>query len=693
MDNFKTPEQVQAAIKERMNASYTQRSALALSTSTSQCYYEGIQWLQQFDTGYIQTTAGRLPVNTNPDTGKLRVVWNEITTRTVKAFSATFPSDMDVEIPPPLMDSGVEASRYSMVMQNLLAAWVKKSGFLAAARACNELRSICGTYGLVLQMKIGNRVVGMDGKNVPMEDRRLEVYPFHPLRIVVDSAIQHRDLRQHEYVIYHDAWSAYAIRQAFPSIADQIDESEMKTLGSLVPYEVEINRLSGGRLFSRYTNYSSTKGARVYQYHAKDDRGVWSIMYSAVELGPNKWIVPNMDNPVSPFGGDQLPLVLIHGHPRSDSMWGISDVAMSKDAQDILNLCWSQQLRIAQKYGGANWLVDKRWMGPKTNDSDVRDQFTNKAHNIILGNPLSTDRNAQPPRLEATPAPSPFILEMADRASQRLLSSTFRSEVDSGEGLKSHTSDKLVSRYQANSGQVLGIRVEQDRVAYAQILTVALGTNILNTQAQSASTLAMLNEEGFQEDDIAAILQANPYYPTCGLEVSESSIHYRTTDEKKETLLSLLNSPNPIVSGAGFRKAMAEWDIAVVPDDKQFEQDLTRAVSELLRTGQWRPVMLGSDYNEWCLSILRRAQFDQRSKRDPAIFQAVVQAIQLQEQMGVQEQINTNPELVAQKEMQSQQLASQEQQAQMQAQQPQQQDQGQPPSNISEVLDQLAKTG
>lgn len=679
MLDLKTPDQVRQYVLEKNNAAALTRQAVASRTGTDECYYEGVQYLQAGDMGYVTTTSGRLPTTINPDSSRMRVVWNEMTRRILKSAGQTWPSAMEVVIDPPIRDGGVEASYYSQVMEDLYQAWIRKSNFLNVARQANHRRCISGMYGLILRLVTGKRVVGMDGQPIEMDDLKLEVEDFHPLRLLLDPAVTHRDLRKHDEIVFYDIWTANKIRRAFPGM--QFDESQMKTVGALTSYEQNISELSGGKLFGRYRQYSQTKGARVYQVHAKGPDGNFTVMYSAVEInGGSPWQCPNLDNPVSPFGGDGLPMVLLHGHQRADSPYSLSDVSMGKDAQDMLNIAMTQHMRAAQKYTGYNIAVDKSWLGPNVNDEDARAVFSNRYGGIWLGKPR--DRNSAPPTIVQSPAPSPHLLQMVELASSALLDSVFRSELDLGV-VKSHTADRTNQRAFANSGQILGIRVEEDLYAYSQLGIVALGTIVSAVQSKSPSMLAMCDEEGFDEQDLATIMQADPKYPTCNMTISSSSIRYRSPDEVKASLMELATMAQPAIDPPSLRKALADLDMPVSEDDKHMRQEIGKAITLLLRGQPWEPLPLGPEYGKWCITELERALFDRKARNNPSVRALVAQALTAQQQIMVQQQIQSDPNLV----VQQQQAAMQ---AQQQAQQPPEQEQEQQPQNIGDMIDQLA---
>lgn len=681
--DLKNPEGVKQYVKDKDSSSIQMRQAFAARSGTDAAYSEGVQWLNYADLNFINTSTGRsfLPVTVNPDSKRLRVIMNILTKRLYKVDGATWPSKMVASIDPPLRDGGVEASCYSQTMEDLYQAWIKASGLIGIRQQVNHRRTINGVHGMILRRVTGTRELSINGKTITVPDVRLEADDFHALRLILDPAIPNRDLRRHEEILWHDVWSVYKLRAMFPGIS--IDVNKLKTIGQLTPFEQNMSSLSGGRLFGYYRQYSNTKGARVYQVHAKDETGNWGIMYSAVDIGEAEWYCPNLEEPVTTFGGDGLPMVLYHGHQRADSPYSISDAALGKDAQDMLNIAMTQHVRAMRIHTGYNVVVDQNWFGDKVSDEDMSGVIHNLSGGIIRGKPRSKD--AQPPQWVRSPAPSPHMLEMVDRMKEDLLDSMFRSEVDLGV-VKTHVTKDNTAKALAASGQILGIRVEEDLNADAQIGTVALGTLIDLAKKQSPSVLGMMRESGFDEQDIGVVLSADPKYPTCNLTISPSSIRYRSPDEVRDSLMALAGMAVPAIDGDTLTKGLADIDMPASEDDAHMRQELAKAITNLLRGQPWEPLPLGPKYGKWCIIELERALFDKRARTNPQIRQAVVMALQQQQQVMVQQQIQSDPNLV----VQQQQMQSQERQSQMEAQAPPEQAQGQAPSNIGQMFDQLA---
>jgi len=630
---FRSAEQIKDFIAHRMNSASEVTMALASRTGIDECYNEGIQWLQQSRPSFSAASSSgiiRLATSLSTESQNLRVTSNEVTRFIAKATAATYPSGLEVTVEPGVRSTGVGPGVVAQTLEDAVSVGVKQTGLLSVIRDANYRRSICGVYGFGFHIESVPREVMLRGGVVKTYDRVMKAFAFHPLRMVLDPALTDRDLSRHEEVVYRDVYTVEQLRRSFPGL--KFEESELKTVGELTPHEQNIAMVSGFRLFARFSRYANTKGARVFQVHCKDETGRFSKMYSVVEVGQDmKWV--NEDNADSPFGGIGLPLFLLHGTRRTDSIWSLSDVSLMKDDQDQLNLAATWMNRNAMQYTSRQWIADMRWFGRNVSDEDARHRFTNQVGGIIQGNPPPGDRTVSAPVPITGQPPHPFLLDMGDRAKQRMMEKVHRTQESFGEGAKSHIPFQTTQLFAQNADQVLGIRVDEDKLVYGSACQVLLGTIIKSAKMGSPSTLQGLVQDGFDEQDLAVLVQSDENEPCRNITVSDASIRYRSADQKRQDLLGL--SQQQAIDPVTLRKGLAELDFAVSDDDKMMRQEIEKKVMRLLRGEPWVPLPLG-EYNGWCLSSLRRALFDRACKDNPAVMQAVMQAIQMQEQQELQ---------------------------------------------------------
>jgi hypothetical protein len=664
MPAFATKQELDAFITEAMHAAYGYRTQLAQIVGKCECYFEGIQYIQAigFDR-FVNTTTGRLLARWNPDLPSLRVTHNHVTEKVTVASAATYPTAFDAQIEPPIRDHGVGAAVVAQTLEDTLSATVKHSNLLEVAQDANLRRCIAGTYGIGLGIRQYSRPVNMGGQTVQVPSKEIFAFDIHPTRFILDPYLTSRDLRQHNYVIYYDVWTIDKLRAMYPDV--QWDPDSMSTVGQLTPYEQSISTLSNARLFEKYRTFSTTKGAIVYQIHRKDETGRFGEYYIVVKTRDKdiNWI--NEGDTSTPFGGDGLPFVLLHGNRRANSMWSIGDVSMIMDSQDMLNLTYTMIFRHLQKYVSPQYIVDRRWFGINGSKEDFRNQFTNQVGGLIVGSPSSMDKSIMPPQLMSGTPPQPALFELIDRSSMKMRNDTFRTEMNVGGGAKSHVPFQTTNLLLNEGDRVLGIRTTEDIKAYEQLLGVALGTQIKHVQEQSAGTLAMLSSEGFDEQDITILLQTDVYEPTAKLQLDEASVRYTSSTERRQTLTAALSAQ--AISPAAYVRGMAELDQALTEEDRYMRQEIEKAVNRCVMGEPWQPMPLGQ-YNDWCLSVLTRAQFDRRIVFDPESKMRIAQAIQAQQQMQVQEKLAADPAFQVQQMQQQQQAEMQQQQQQQQPQ-------------------------
>lgn len=656
MPPFRTKQELQGFVDQVSSAAYGYRTQLAQIVGKCECYFEGIQYIQSigFDR-FVNTTTGRLLARWNPDLPSLRVTHNHVTEKITVASAATYPTALDAQVEPPVRDHGVGAAMVAQTLEDTISATVKHSNLLEVAQDANLRRCIAGTYGIGLGIRQVMRPVNIGGQTVPMPSKEIFAYDVHPVRFILDPYITSRDLRQHQYVIYYDVWTIDKLRAMYPQV--QWDPEDMSTVGQLTPYEQSISTLSNARLFEKYRTYSTTKGAIVYQIHRKDETGRFGEYYIAVKTKDKElnWI--NEGDTESPFGGDGLPFVLLHGNRRANSMWSIGDVSMIMDSQDMLNLTYTMIFRHLQKYVSPQFVVDQRWFGIKGSKEDWRTQFTNQVGGLIVGAPSSMDKSIMPPQLLQGSPPQPALFELAGMSINKMRNDTFRTEMNVGSGSKSHVPFQTTSLLLNEGDRVLGIRTTEDIKAYEQILAVALGTQIKHVREQSVGTLAMLSAEGFDEQDIAILLNADPNEPA-HINLDEASVRYTSSNERRATLTAALTAN--AITPATYARGMAELDQALTVEDRYMRQEIEKTVNRCIMGEPWQPMPLGQ-YNQWCMSVLMRAQFDRRIAFDPEAKMRLAQAIQAQQQMEVQEKLAADPAFQVQ-QMQAQQQAQQQEQ-------------------------------
>lgn len=632
---FKNPDELHQLLEERRAAASQTRRLLVRSNTQYQCYYQGLQWFYtNYGPGTNQTaTTGRRMTNWDPDSPALRATVNRMSKHIIRAAAATHPEDLYVDVFAPDSDSGIDSANTANVLERLSNCSVDNAGVLAQARDGQFARCVCGTWGIGYY--IADEVREVDGQQIP--DKRVRCFTFDPSRLILDPANPARTLSDHDEVIFEDVWTVHKLKRVFPQM--KFDEERMATIGSIMSQEIQMNALSNGSLYQNYRKYSTTKGAIVTQTHVKDETGRFTTMFISVKGEKGEECV-NFDDPYSPFGATGLPLFLLHGHRRPMSPWSMGEGHMTKDDQDRLNLLMTQYFRMLRDNGGFQWIFDKRLIPKGTSEEQFRASFSNRIANVIMVESRA-EKGLMDPKLQQYPSPPQFLMDDADRFQGEMQQQAFRSPLNMGVGAKTHIPDATNARMLEEADQVFGIRVQEDKATYEEMLRVLTATNLRLFKEGNPGTLVALRNEGFDDGDFAALLGVDDYTLSgFALKVRESKIRYRSVQAKQQALSEAAQLQ--AVNGMQYRMALAEWDIPVTASDQQMQQELTRAIHGLLNGQPWQPLPLG-EYGQVALTLLRRALWDRRAKNDPQVKMAIIEAIVMQEQAIAHEQALIQP--------------------------------------------------
>lgn len=626
--DFKNESELAEFKKDADQAAIQTRIQNARVISQSQSYYQGAQWWQNnIVSGQNRnpTGTGRLWTDMNPDSSRFRATVNRMTKHIIKAAAATFPEQLYVDITQSDSDPGIDGGYRAQVIEQAANAAIDYTDLLEKCRDANFNRAVAGTWGLGWYIADGFRE--LDGEQIP--DKCLKAFSFDTTRLILDPANANRDLHQHEYVIYEDAWTIDKIRGV---LGIELDPNKCATIGRLMSNELMMNTISQNQLYAQYKLHSQTKGAMVSQVHLRDITGRYSRMYIMVQMEGDYKVV-NFDNPETPFGGDGLPLFLLHGHRRPGSPWSIGEGQMTKDDQDRINVLMTFYFRWLQSSAGYHRLVDRRNFPKAVTDEDIRRQMSNRVGGVTIYE-ARNDKGIPEPKLEQFPPPPQHLMADAAQFESDMGQQASRSPMNFGVGFKSHVPDSSNQRALEEIDQVLGIRVKEDAAVYSQVVECLVGTTIKLVKEQSPGTIVFLRSQGFGEDEFKVLLASDEYEPSCNIRVRESSIRFRSIQSRQQALDQAAQLQ--FVSAMDYRMEQASWDVPLTSADNQMFQSLRLAVHQLLGGQPWRPLPLG-EYGEVCMNLLRRALWDKRAKENPQVQQAVMQAIVLQMQAKAME--------------------------------------------------------
>lgn len=619
--NLSNEKQAQEFLDTTLSAYKTINSSLGVRVAINRCMYEGIQWLG----GGMELSPlgpyGRNPTtNWKPDQNRLLATLNRVAKLIHECAAATFPDKMDVDVVPGDRETGIEGARKAQILEDATNAMIVSTGYVEAARTANFRRCIDGTHGLGWGLRTEKETVKLrKGGEEDRYTQTLKAFTFDSTKLCLDPDSQKLDLNQHEYVIYSDVWTSQRIRR---ELGLELDDNELQTCGELRALEMSFNAISRNSLYTSLPMFSQTKGATVHQMHVKDANGRFSTMLVGVKQ-PKKsidWI--NWDNQESPFGGCGLPLMLMHGHRRADSMWSVSDAAMLKDDQDRLNLLATFFFRMLQKNAGYQWLVARESLDGQDPD-EFRSQFNNYVSGLVSYKTGTRDRPHVPPQLIKYPDPPQFVENSMGMYEEKMRDQVHRPEITSG-GYKTHVADKTYQSAKESANQVLGNRVAEDISRHEHLIGVGLGTFIKLAQEKSPSALSELARIGFDEQDFTVIAAADPYnLPE--IRVRESSIRYQSKEQKESRLWAAVD--RQALAPDKLRIALADMDIALDDNDKAFQIEAQKAANRILEGEEWEPRTLG-EFSPMFLTAFRRATFDKKAVYDPETLARLEQAIQ-----------------------------------------------------------------
>lgn len=625
------PKQAQQFLDDQVSAYKSVGQTLATRVAVNRCMYEGAHWIAGGGDPTPSSSLGRLWTNWRPDSNKLVATLNRIPKLIQECAAATFPDRLDVDAIPGNRDTSSSAAYDAETLSSATNAMIDNTGYVKAARTANFRRSVDGTHGIAWGLRNETRTVKLrSGGEQEVPDQVMRAVSFDSMKLTLDPFVQEMDLSDHNFVIFSEVWPVDRIRR---ELGLQLDEQDLMTCGQLLTSEMMFNILSQGRLYTNLPMFSKTKGARVHQIHVKDDEGRFSTMLVGVRTQARdvQWI--NFDNQASPFGGCGLPMTLLHGYPRTDSMWSVSDVAMLKDDQDRLNLLGTFFFRQLQRNASWQWRASRDAMDGMDPD-DFKNQFNNYIAGLVTYKQGTRDRPVDKPELVEYPAPQPFVQEAIGMYQEEMRGQVHRPDITIG-ATKSHVSNQTYQTAMNSANQVLGNRTREDVTRHENMLMIGLGTLCTLAQRHSPSALQMLERAGFDEQDYAVIAGADPCQPAGEIRVRESSVKYQTSEQKEARLWNAVQ--NQAIPAMDLRMALADMDIAIGDNDRMFFIEAQKAAERVLGGEQWQPMLLG-EYAPMFIASFNRAMFDKRVRQDPGARMRLDMAVQGQKQFDLQVQ-------------------------------------------------------
>ena len=644
-------------LDEAVEADRTPREYRCRYMASGMLLYEGFQWIVEPTSSRTSSLRrfGQSLDQRNPDRQNLRVTANIITRGIELVESQTFTNEIGFELSPTDFMSDPESVYRTQVMETLLNSGLDAAKFLKAKRVANLRRSVTGVSGLMLSVDFRDREIELNNARITASDRDYRVRVLDPMKLVLDPAVQERDLNDHEYVIYYDAWTLTRIEREY---GVKMDKNKAKKMGDLVPLHVELHKLTDGRMFQHYAQYSQTPAALVYQIHWKDSRGVFSNMAVVIDPGDKtdrRWI--NEENPVSLYGGTGLPMSLYHGVPRSESMWSISDVHKMRDAQHLRNMAESYLMRHLQASSSYKVMMDERGLPNGVTKEAFRQSWDNQIGgvNFYSSSNSTTARPIPAPAIMQMPVLPPAIMELSDRYARDGNDQIHRTDSVRGE-TKSHVPDATVQSALNRANLPLDKRVAEDIASDADFARMALSTTLHEVRRRNPSTLVVLNRARLDREQIAAILSADPDDPGVEIRVRESAVRARSHESKRADLNTALQSQ--AISPQQYRMTLAsDLDSPVSESDRLHAVAAQEAAMRVASGEEWMPQPLGERAMTY-IEAFRDASVSRRATRDPQSKERLMRAIDAQEQFEFARAMALNPEMQMQSQMSAGQAAT-----------------------------------
>ena len=604
----------------------------------AQCllYNEGLQWLN-YDPVHRRIEQIRQVLDI--DHPSHRPTNNQITRFVQLVEAATAVRQFDCEVIPPERDIGIDAPVRGQTLEDFLNLLLADSRMVDAWNAANYMRCVVGTWGVGLFMQpTVSRLAGAQVLSVP--DTAVRAFNFNPLLLTLDPRCPDRNLEDHEFVVYSDAWSLTKANRVLGDLLKKnkimLDPQRCKTIGELQPFELNLNRISNGRLFSSARSDSNVKGVMIHEIYRKVDS---STRFDRMELvlevtGSDDWVLLNDEMRSSPWGGVGMSLRLLHGYRRADSPWSISDVKMMKNRQDALNrneMMLERQLRAASK---DQVLIDRKSMGADQTDEAIQRRITNTVGGIITYDSGTETNRAAPPTVLNRRAPDTWLYQRDQQLVSDMRDQTHRAAVHQGE-VKSHTSRATVQLALEEAGAPADRRIFLDRLTAESLCHTLLATGLELVKSVSPAMAARLVQAGFNDYDIGTLAEGEAQLIPYTVQIREGSIRQRPLQARVQMLRE--DAHQGIIAPDVYARAMSESgiDMPLTEEDSRYARWAQRKAREvMLGAYEYQPLPLGERSAD-LIRAMMSAMVDRRCT--PEGQARLAQAIQLQRMQDAQD--------------------------------------------------------
>ena len=412
-------------------------------------------------------------------------------------------------------------------------------------------------------------------------------------------------------------------------MTQHLDEKKMSTVATLMPREMQFNRLSGGELYNRYARQSSTKAALVNWMYCKDRYGRFGKMYVTVDANQKEPLLVNEGATESPYGGCGLPFVLIRGHLRPGTRKPISDVGMMMGDQDRLNLMATLWLQQAYDYtAGYQWLVDARAFGRKKSDPDAMARELNQR--VVL---MDGSSNASPPTRIVPNEPSANMDAMMRLAEGDVREGAFRSEASKGV-LKSHVTTDNFTRTQEQTELPLDDRIDEDVRQYERLVEVIVATGISFLQDRMPYMARLAINAGLSNFELGIVATLNPKELPFSIKLRNQSIRRPSRSQRRQNLIDAVSMQAVLPEEMRFVMA-EELDLPLSEGDKRAAKFAMQRAVQVRDGEEYQPLDIG-EYGAWVIRAMRFLLMEDRTSQIEGAMARLDQAIAAQREFEMQ---------------------------------------------------------
>ncbi len=560
-------------------------------TAFCRCMDGGQQWIsrESMGTGYQRFVNKAESFNQNKNQPMLTTV-NRITRHIRRVAAVSRPSKFDITGAQLIGVPSVKAQADSTIFKMAAGVGLKMSGYITAAQRSSFERHITGMHGHGFRyVKYPNGQIGF------------EQFDFDGYQLSLDPMNTSTNLLDHNYVHFTCVLTFdHAVRLYGKEVFDRagIKEDDLPTIGTLLPVEVGIARMSGGRMYQHYAQQANTKGIVVTESYFKDSPERFGIRYVMADTGagsanPNSMgqqrrrVLLNPDMPINPYLGTGMPMGLNSGWERTNSRFPISTVGLMVDDQIKNNLSasiWFQGLWMKQN---PMLVVDKNSLAGNTTDPDsVWDQVSNGV--MLLQR--TGERAAITPQYLSVPEPSIASMDGFMYFSQQIRDSGFQSDLDEGK-LKSHVPASTSTLSAELTALPLEDQQNNDIRGYESVIECLGMCTIGLAVGGEVSVIKNLKNAGMTDHQLSRLSSIDVKSNPCSLRLAREHIVRRSRSRMAFELQFAVNAQS--ISPEEYRKAMADIDLPLVPEDKRRSSWLDEAILGIVLGEEYEPIPLG----------------------------------------------------------------------------------------------------